>query len=157
MHMWHEGVAGRGANEVGSSILKHLQEMNVSPTTTHLITYSDSCGGQNRNIHLVCLWLHVVACCYLPFTTVDQKFMLSGHSYLPNDRDFGKIERAKKKKQTVYVPDEWYELVRNARQKNPFSVCVMTAEDFVDVKNLKQNIVNRKESKLIGLTYSGLE
>ena len=93
--MWHEGVTGRGSCEVGSCILKHLQNMNVSPSTTHLVTYSDSCGGQNRNIHLVCLWLHIVACRYLPFTV--QKLMLSGHSYLPNDRDFGSIELAKKK------------------------------------------------------------
>ena len=72
-----------------SSILKYLRDINMSPTTTHLITYSDSCGGQNRNIYLVCLWLHIVACSYLPLTTVDQKFMLPGHSYLSNDRDFG--------------------------------------------------------------------
>ena len=90
MHMWHEAVANRGSDEVGSCILKHLQEINIQPTTTHLITFSDSCGGQNRNIYLVCLWLHIVACSYLLIITVDQKFMLPGHLYLPNDRDFGK-------------------------------------------------------------------
>ena len=32
-----------------------------------------------------------------PFTCVDYKFMVSGHSYLPNERDFGNIETASKK------------------------------------------------------------
>ena len=144
MHMWHEAVASRGSNEVGSSILKYLRDINMSPTTTHLITYSDSCGGQNRNIYLVCLWLHTVACSYLPLTTVDQKFMLPGHSYLPNDRDFGNIELAKKKKQAIYTPDDWYALVQEARCRNPFSACEMKSEDFVSIKSLKSHIVNRK-------------
>lgn len=38
MHMWHEAVVSRGSNEVGLSILKYLQDINMSPTTTHLIT-----------------------------------------------------------------------------------------------------------------------
>ena len=108
--MWSEDIAGRGSNEVGSCILKHLQDMNLSLSVTHLITYSDSCGGQNRSINIVCLWLHIVAC------------MLSGHSFLPNDRDFGSIELAKKRHPTGYVPDEWYELVRG----NPFVISANT-------------------------------
>ena len=142
--MWHEVVASRGSNEIGSCILKHLREINMGATTTRLITFSDSCGGQNRNIYMVCLWLHVVACSYLPFTTVDQKLMLSGHSYLPNDRDFGNIELAKEKKQAIYIPDDWYSLVRETRHKNPFSVCEMKSADFVSIKSLKSHIVNRK-------------
>ena len=143
MHMWHEGMASRGSNEVGSCILKHLQEMNTD--ATHLITYSDCCGGQNRNIHLVCLWLHVVANPELSITTVDQKFMVPGHSYLPNDRDFGNIETAKRRQQQVYVPNDWFGLVRNARRKNPFSVCEMKTSDFLSLKSLKPCIVNRKQ------------
>ena len=60
--------------------------------------------------------------------------MLPGHSYLPNDRDFGNIELAKKKKQAIYTPDDWYALVQEARRRNPFSVCEMKSEDFVSIK-----------------------
>ena len=103
-----------------------------------------SCGGQNRNINLVCLWLHVVACDYLPITTIDQKFMLTGHSFLPNDRDFSSIELAKKRHSTIYVPDEWYDLVRGARRKNAFAVSVMNTDNFVSIKSLTSHIINRK-------------
>ena len=82
--MWSEAVGGRGSSEVGSSILLRLKQMNLSSSVTHLITYSDSCGGQNHNVNTVSLWLHSVACDYLPITTVDQKFNVSRHSFLPN-------------------------------------------------------------------------
>lgn len=121
-----------------AEVLKKLvRSVDMSPTTTHLITYSDGCGGQNRNIYLVCLWLHII-------TIVDQKFMLLGHSYLPNDRDFGNIELAKKRKQLIYIPDDWCALVKEARRKNLFSVCKMMSDDFVSIKSLQSNLVNRK-------------
>ena len=84
MYVWHEGTASRGPNESGSCILKHIQL--TDPTATHLITLSDSCGGQNRNVYLLALWLHIVASDKYSFTT-----MIVGHSYLPNDRDFGSL------------------------------------------------------------------
>ena len=142
MHMWNESVASRGSHEVGSCIISHIKEMETD--ATHLILYSDACGGQNRNIYLVCLWLHIVASDEYSFTKIDHKFMISGHSYLPNDRDFGHIEQARKKTMQIYVPEDWENVVRQARRKNPFVVSKMTREDFVSLKTLKGAIVNRK-------------
>ena len=56
-----------------------------SSTATKLILYSDSYGGQNRNVNMVCLWLHIVASPEFNIMQIDHKFMVSGHSYLPND------------------------------------------------------------------------
>ena len=142
MHMWHEGIASRGSHEVGSCILAHLKEMNTN--ATKLIVYSDACGGQNHNIFLVCMWLHVVASPEFTFTSVQHKFMVSGHSYLPNDRDFGHIELSQKKTTHIYVPEDWEKVVKDARHRNPFSVRKMKREDFVSLKPLKEAIVNRK-------------
>ena len=72
--------------------------------------------------------------------------MMSGHSYLPNDRDFASIENAKRKKQTIYSPEEWFTLVANARTKNPFSVCVMGTQDFKSLDCVKSHIINRKKN-----------
>ena len=36
-------------------------------------------------------YLHVVGYPNLLFNVIDHKFMIPGHSYLPNDRDFGVI------------------------------------------------------------------
>ena len=95
MHMFHEGIASRGSHEIGSCLLKHLREMNTD--AKHLILYSDSCGGQNRNIFIVCLLLHIVCSQEFTISLIDHKFMVSGHSYLPNDRDFGSVETARRR------------------------------------------------------------
>ena len=93
MHMWGENIAPSGSQEVSSYILAYLTE---NPTTaTRLITYSNSCGGQNRNMNMVCFWMYIVASSEFHFTVIHHKIMLSGHSYLPNDRDFGGIEAAR--------------------------------------------------------------
>ena len=105
-----------------------------------MIAYSDSCGGQNRNINIVCLLLHIVCSDTYSYHTIDHKFMTSGHSYLPNDRDFGGIERARRRTTSVFVPDGWCTLVEGARRVNPFSVRKMQGEDFVST------IINRKKS-----------
>ena len=47
--------------------------------------YSDSCGGQNRNIKMALFWSHIVST--LPITEINYKFMVTGHSFLPNDQD----------------------------------------------------------------------
>ena len=78
--MWKESVASRGSHEVGLCILAHLKEMETS--AAKLIVYSDACGGQNRNIYQVCMWLHIVSSNNYTFTRVDHKFMVSGHSYV---------------------------------------------------------------------------
>lgn len=78
MYLWHEGMASRGSHEVGSCTLRHLR--STCPSATHLITYSDSCGGQNKNVYLLALWLHVVANDEFAITVVDQKFITVGHS-----------------------------------------------------------------------------
>lgn len=54
--------------------------------------------------------------------------MISGHAYLPNDRDFGSIEKANRRTQHVFVPEDWCNLVQNARTKNRFQVVRMTTE-----------------------------
>lgn len=124
MFMWHEGIASRGSNEIASCVLKYLQ--NSGTQATHLVTFSDSCGGQNRNVNMLCMWLYLVDNDDYPFTTVDQKFMTVGLSYLPNDRDFVSIETARRKANHIYIPQDWFDLVKNSRRNNPFEVTSMT-------------------------------
>ena len=145
MHMWNESVASGGSSEVGSCLLSHFKEMQTAATS--LILYSDACGGQNRNIYLVCLWMHVVANDEYSFTSIDHKFMVSGHSYLPNDRDFGSIENARKRSEYIYLPTDWERVVTQARKKNEFPVYRMDRQKFVSLKPLKEAIVNRKKTE----------
>ena len=58
MCVWSENVAGRGASEIGSCLLRFFDSVQI--TEKHLITYSDSCGGQNKNRHIVALWWYLI-------------------------------------------------------------------------------------------------
>ena len=116
-------------------------------TSKPIIVFSDVCGGQNRNINIACLWLYIVASSSFSYTLIDHKFMISGHSYLPNDRDFASIETENRKTQHVFVPDDWCTLIRNACHVNPFVVTKMSTSDFFSIENVRSQIVYRKKKK----------
>jgi len=89
------------------------------------VSYSDSCGGQNKNLTILGMLsdLHLANV----YQSVDHIYLERGHTYLKNDRDFGIIE---KRKQTaeVYIPSQWYQVVREASLKKPFQVEEMHRE-----------------------------
>lgn len=149
MYVWSENVASRGGQEIGSCLLKHFKD-NVSSKVSKIILYSDSCGGQNRNIKLTMMlkkYLHDLT----PddsLTTIEQKYFVSGHSYNSCDRSFGIIENERKKSSNIFTPNDWAELIRNAKKSEPnFQVTVMQGNDFLSSSNLHSLIVNRKKNK----------
>ena len=84
--MWPESVASGGSQDISSCLFKHF--CSAQSQAGHIIMFSDVCDG---NINMACFWLYVVSNPDLSYTLVDHKFMLSWHSYLPNDRVFGAI------------------------------------------------------------------
>ena len=88
MHMWPETEGGR----VASCLLKYIKEEN-SGDRKHIIAFSDTCGGHDRNFNVASFWIYCINCGLVD--CVDHTFMYSGHSFLPNDRDFGTIEKRK--------------------------------------------------------------
>lgn len=82
----------------------------------------------------------------LQVETIDFKFMVSGHSFLPNDTDFGVIERESRKHQFIYGPNVWYEIIESAKKKEPkFKVERMNRTEFVSTLTLEKSITNRKK------------
>ena len=139
---WSEGVAGRGAQEVASCLIKYI-ETYVGREVTELNLWSDSCGGQNRNIKLTLL-MKILLHNHPSLQVIRIRFLVSGHSFLPNDKDFGDIEKALKYHQRILTPEEYREVMRIARKKNPLVVHEMKKELFFSVKPLEGMFVNRK-------------
>ena len=138
MYVWDETTASRGAQEIGSCIRKHI--VTKASTAEHIIAYSDACGGQNRNFKQCLFWLKLIADTNIE--VIDHKFMVSGHSFLPNDRDFGQIEQYAKDR-IKYVPEDWYSIIQKCRSKNPFALYKMNREDFFSIQVL-ENLVTRR-------------
>lgn len=146
MYMWSENNASRGAQEIGSCLLKHFKN-HISSDVTEIIMWSDSCGGQNRNIKLAMLlksYLHNLT----PDDSLEiikQKYYVSGHSYNSCDRCFGTIEKSRDRSSGIFTPNDWVNLVKSA-QKPAFNVTVMQENDFVSTAELESLIVNRKKN-----------
>lgn len=143
MYAWDETIASRGAQEIASCCLKHLK--NVT-TQQHVIAYSDMCTGQNRNIKLALMWLKVVQSSQNTIEIIDHKFLYSGHSYLPNDADFGTIEKSIRKKNLLYIPTDYYTIIQQCRKHKKFILHEMKRDDFVSTKSLENAILRRRKN-----------
>ena len=88
------------------------------------------------------MWMYIIQSTSIK--VIDHKFMVSGHSYLPNDSDFGITEHKKVKAMEIYTPEQWYKLISSCCKKNPYAVNRMDTDGFVSIKPLLEKTVNRK-------------
>lgn len=139
-----EGEAGRGPQEVGSCLIKYVKE-RLGDRVKRLILWSDSCGGQNRNIKLT-LMLKALLNDHPTLQQINLRFLESGHSFLPNDTDFGKIESALKLQQRLYTEEDYIRIMQGCKKNKPMCVHRMRKEDFLSSSNLEKMIINRKKA-----------
>jgi len=134
MAMWTECEGRKGAREICSSLLQFINTIDTDKIK-HVKTFSDACGGQNRNKAIVCFFMYL--CNVKHIETWEHTYLESGHSYLPNDRDFSVIEK-KCKGKLVYGREDWFDLVSKAMVKQPFNVIDMNGK-FINVDQLVSN------------------
>ncbi|MCP3933370.1 MAG: hypothetical protein GY705_30240, partial [Bacteroidetes bacterium] len=142
MNMWHEGLAGRGSTEITSHLYAYYK--SLPPHIKHVVTVSDGCGSQNRNYPMARFNMFAVNAMQ-NLESINMLFLESGHSYLPNDRDFGIIAKAMKHRETIYTPEDYQELIKSCKKKNPFEVKSDT--EFVEFANLDNVLINRKKNE----------
>lgn len=143
MYLWSENVASRGAQEVGSCLLYHLERL--PPTVNEVILYSDSCGGQNRNIKMSLMLKNYLSKSQ-NVRKITQKFLVSGHSYNSCDRSFGLIEKSSKRHEIIATPDDWALVINEAKTKKPFfTVRKMSSANFFSSREMELMICNRKQ------------
>lgn len=141
MYVWNESIASRGPQEIGSCLMHYCKNFVKEKK---LIMYSDQCVGQNRNIKMALICDFITNSKEFTVTQIDHKFLVSGHSYLPCDQDFGVIEKAKKFHKDIYIPNHWTTVIKSARKRNPFQTIEMTKNDFLSSSKLENAITNRK-------------
>ena len=129
MCVWDETSGKKGSNEVASSISSFFDHVNFSDYD-YIHTFSDCCGGQNRNKNIISFFIFI--CENTHIKSWSHTFMESGHSFLPNDTDFGKIEKAKNCSTGLYSPEQWISLIENAS----YQVIPMKGK-FLGVNNLQ--------------------
>lgn len=159
MYMYDEMTAKKGANET-ISFLKHYIDTKIPPDVKLLYLFSDNCAGQNKNFVLV-RFLSLLAASGR-FEKIIHCFPERGHSFLPCDRCFGQIEIQKRKKEYLFIPEEWLSMVSNTSKK--FEVVRVTQDMVKDYKTaletyfkkvIKNNVETFKISKYKRFVYVG--
>lgn len=131
-YMWQEGEGGRGSSEISTCVHKYL-----GPQVKHAILYSDTCGGQNRNAAFSVMCLHAVSS--LPLSTIDHKYMESGHSQMECDSVHAAAEKCVSTPRWLLLHTCW-----EARYNNPYSVHELQHKDFVDFKSFSNHTLKNK-------------
>ncbi|KAB0800826.1 hypothetical protein PPYR_06565 [Photinus pyralis] len=142
---WTEDQASRGSSEIFSCLLR-VSEVEASlKEKDHLIIWTDSCAGQNKNFLMICLYQYLVQRDH--FKTIDHKFPEVGHSYLDSDRAFGRIEKRLRKHQTICTPEEYREVIASSSKKN---LVINMENHFRNTEDLpqKMKLLNRKKNLL---------
>ncbi|KAK4320631.1 hypothetical protein Pmani_008514 [Petrolisthes manimaculis] len=143
LYVWNEAVAKRGSCEIASCLIHYIENF-IPRTVNKLVIFSDNCGGQNKNINLCLQLLRLVHS--QRFYLIKHYFMMPGHSYMPCDQDFGHLEKFFTPRE-IYTTDHYIELMREARQRNPFIVVKMTSEMFFDLLPLQACITKTQVAK----------
>ena len=84
-----------------------------------LVSYSDGCGGQNKNQTIISWYLELQRMGV--YEILNHKFLVRGHTFLNNDRNFAQIEKRKNSAKVV-LPDDWVKVLRDTNLRKAHQV-----------------------------------
>nr|CAH7758580.1 unnamed protein product [Callosobruchus chinensis] len=133
---WTEDLASRGSVEIGSCILRFVQQLRD--------LHGDRFKHLNKNFNIISLYQYFILNGW--FEIIDHKFPEVGHSYLDSDRDFGRIEQKLRREENIYVPDQYRQIIQQASPKN--SVLTNMKSYFYDIDKLgaSLHLTNKKKN-----------
>nr|CAH7749559.1 unnamed protein product [Callosobruchus chinensis] len=78
------GYEAEGGNEIGTCLF--LELIILPSNVKHVILYSDTCDGQNKNSYVAAMFLTVMKQSKF-LETIEHKFLTTGHSHMKCDVD----------------------------------------------------------------------
>ena len=140
-HIWTEDISGRGCEEIASCLLAFVEEIGLGRANTtegtHLIAWSDSCSGQNKNFVMLSVWQFLMLT--KKFKIIDHKFPEPGHTFLDSDRDFAQIEKLVQKHENIYTIDQYMAILIESQSRKKPSVTRMDSR-FFTLKDLPKSL-----------------
>lgn len=130
LYTWTEHEAGKGSNEIASALADFFRHfVNENPHIATIRLFSDSCAAQNKNYSLLVVFAGLARELNVTF---ELNYPVAGHSFLPADRLFGRLEKTLRRYDTLLTPQEYYplfETVANVRILNRdwFTYCFQEA------------------------------
>jgi hypothetical protein len=112
IYTWNEWELPKGSNEICSCVHNSLCACSYEGIRTVRLC-SDGCVGQNKNstmLYMAAYWLINEAPANVE--TMELVFPVVGHSFLPADRVFGRIEQRIKRFETLLTPEDYHKIFR---------------------------------------------
>lgn len=108
--MWQENEASKDRNMIASALNDYLkvQLQGKVSRSRGLLLFSDSCFEQNMSMVSMLMELQQL----FPNLVIEHTFPVRGHSYLPADRVFGRIEQKIRKIDTILLPQEYHAILQ---------------------------------------------
>ena len=136
-HVYHEGVAKKGANNVASLILKTLRQLNLLRDNSvggELNIVFDNCAGQNKNntVLKMAAWIQQMGF----FRTVNFVFLIVGHTKNAADRLFNSL-KTEYRKQNIFTMQG---MIHTLSASDSVTVVPSDVEDFWDYDALFSKI-----------------
>ena len=143
MFVWDEVTGGRGSDEVATCLMKWLAlRQEEGEDFDVLRVFCDNCAGQNKNHYVLLTALRMIH--EKKLMRVEIVFMVSGHSYLPCDRNFGVLEKKFRVAENIHTPQHYLNVIGTAVTTNPYEVIEMKLEEFMDIKPLLGYVTKRQ-------------
>nr|XP_047124777.1 uncharacterized protein LOC124807169 [Hydra vulgaris] len=112
-YTWSEEQAGKGSTEISSALHSHLRTMNLKGIKT-LRLFCNGCVAQNKNNINIQMLLHFLySSNNADIQEIQLYFPVRGHSFLPADRVFGRVEKILRKSVTIISKELYYEIYKN--------------------------------------------
>ena len=110
---WLESESGKGSNEIVSALSYFFENVILARISVHrykrIRFFCDACPGQNKNSSLMVFLMQTIArrAVYRYVREMEVFFPIRGHSYLPPDRVFGRIEREQRRIAVITSPAQY--------------------------------------------------
>lgn len=120
-YVWGETEGKRGGNEIATILQKYIENVDQRGSIKHLILYSDSCPGQNKN-KIVLAALHNALLLSKNIETIQMNYLLPGHTEMTVDSVHSTIENSIRNS-TIGAPSQWHTVFKLARKEpGPYEV-----------------------------------
>ncbi|KAG5285826.1 hypothetical protein AALO_G00007910 [Alosa alosa] len=142
LYVWQENEASKDSNMIASALndcLKVQLQGKVS-RSRGLRLFSDSCFGQNKNMSMVSMLMELRQ--LFPNLGIEHTFPVRGHSYLPADRVFGRIEQKIRKMDTILLPQEYHAILQQFGNVHVYG----TDWDVFDYREASKDYVKAQRS-----------
>lgn len=113
IYTWLENENKKDSNMVASALQHYLGSVVCNELSQHkeLRLFSDSCYGQNKNVSVLAM-LSALRKRKFKDLRIEYTFPVRGHSFMPPDRVFGRLEQEIRKHDTILLPSEYVNIMQ---------------------------------------------